>query len=221
MVDLPGALRGPVKISIQTRSAQRLVHGRRGSKEQSAIIGLFQYASMVRAIWDGASQDDPYGDLWLLQIEQSIAEAKEEITNMQKAIKHNFGNKSAMKVGLVKSAKPARFEITFSNPYGHLGAWLLVDMDDLVRNVLTGRYVGLTKRDESERLLHTASRAVRRAFSSPKGYRCLGLTRQDVRESNQKLQEAEQAMGVLPQSVLDAKLRAEYAPAIISEVANH
>ena len=210
----PGRLRNWVEMSIQTRQAQRLVRGRRGENGKPPIVGLYRYGAMTRAIWSGAGRDDPYADWALLQIEQTLTESKEEVAHRRQTIERDMGQVTAMKIGLAQSLEPVKIELTFSNPYGYMGGWLLVDMDELVLAGLTARHVGLITRDASERLLSDAGRAVRRAFAAAQGYRYLAVTRQDVREDNRKAQRARQTMGELPQGVIDGTLRAEHAPSI-------
>lgn len=209
---VPGRLRNWVEMTIQTRQAQRLVQGRRGAEGKPPIIGLYRYGAMTRTIWSGASKDDPYADWWLLQLEQTLTEAKDDITHMRQLIERDMAQMSAMNVGLAQSLEPTRIELSFSNPYGYMGAWLLADMDELVLAALTARHVGLHTRDASERMLNDAGRAVRRAFAAAQGYRFVAVTRQDVNEHNRRADRAKQNMGEVPQAVVDSTLRAEHAP---------
>lgn len=210
----PGRLRNWVEMTIQTRQAQRLVRGRRGGEGKPPIIGLYRYGAMTRTLWSGASRDDPYADWGLLQIEQALEESKAEVKQLRSIVEQDMTRVSAMRIGLAQSLAPTKIELTFSNPYGYMGGWLLIEMDELVLSTLTARHVGLLKRDESERLLSEAGRAVRRAFASAQGYRVTAVTRQDIRESNRRAQRAIQAMGELPQNVIDGTLRAEHAPTV-------
>lgn len=211
---VPGRLRNFVEMTIQTRQAQRLIRGRPGKEGKPAIIGLYRYGAMTRIIWMAASRDDPYADWYLLQIEQALTESKDEITALRKSVENDMARVSAMKVGLAHSLEPAKIELTFSNPYGYMGAWLLADMDELVLATLTARHVGLMNRDESEEMLSLAGRALRRAFASAQGYRATAIKREDLRQGTRRATRAKQAMGDLPQPVLDGELRAEHAPAI-------
>ncbi len=213
---VPGRLRNFVEMTIQTRQAQRLVGGRRGNDADGKppIIGLYRYGAMMRTIWAGASKDDPYADWYLLKVEQALTESKDELTHMQQTLGSDLARVAAMKVGLAHSLEPAKVELTFSNPYGYMGAWLLVEMDELVLAILTARHVGLINRDEAERRLHDAGRAVRRAFAVARGYKATAVKREDVRQNNRRAARAREAMGELPQAVLDGGLRPAHAPAI-------
>jgi integrating conjugative element protein (TIGR03761 family) len=211
---VPGRLRNFVEMTIQTRQAQRLVQGRRGIDGKPPIIGLYRYGAMVRTIWTCASHDDPYADWYLLKVEQALTESKDELASLKQTIEADMARVAAMKVGLAHSLEPAKVELTFSNPYGYMGAWLLADMDALALAALTARHVGLINRDDSERMLGEAGRAVRRAFATAQGYRATAVKREDLRQGTRRAERAKQAMGELPQSVLDGELRPEHAPAV-------
>lgn len=211
---VPGRLRNFVEMTLQTRQAQRLLQGRRGADGKPPIIGLYRYGAIVRTIWAGAARNDPYADWYLLQVEQALSESKDELAAMKQTIESDMARMSAVQVSLAHSIEPAKVELTFSNPYGYMGGWLLVDMDELVLSALTARHVGLMTRDTSERLLQRAGRAVRRALASAQGYRTTAVTRKDITDDTHRATIAKQAMGELPQAVIDGALRPEHAPAI-------
>jgi integrating conjugative element protein (TIGR03761 family) len=211
---VPGRLRNFVEMTLQTRQAHRLLQGRRGTDGKPPIIGLYRYGAIVRTIWAGAARNDPYADWYLLQVEQALTESKDELATVKQTIESDMERMSAVQVGLAHSIEPAKVELTFSNPYGYMGGWLLVDMDELVLSALTARHVGLMTRDASERLLQAAGRAVRRAFASAQGYRTTAVTRKDIIDRTRRAEIAKQAMGELPQAVIDGELRPEHAPAI-------
>ena len=211
---VPGRLRNFVEMTLQTRQAQRLLQGRRGADGKPPIIGLYRYGAIVRTIWASAARNDPYADWSLLQVEQALSESKDELAALKRTIESDLDRMSAVQVDRAHSTEPAKVELTFSNPYGYMGGWLLVDMDELVLSALTARHVGLMTRDASVRLLQAAGRAVRRAFASAQGYRTTAVTRKDIIDGTRRAEIAKQAMGELPQAVIDGKLRAEHAPAI-------
>ncbi|MCB1764281.1 MAG: DUF1845 family protein, partial [Gammaproteobacteria bacterium] len=66
----PGVLRGAVWLRLQTRQAERLIHGRSGNEGKPAIIGLAGFADRLKPIWQAAQDDDPYADWWLIRIHE-------------------------------------------------------------------------------------------------------------------------------------------------------
>ncbi|WP_162622915.1 PFL_4669 family integrating conjugative element protein [Salinisphaera orenii] len=210
----PGRLENFVEMTIQTRHAQRLVQGRRGNPDKPPIIGLFRFGSEVRMIWAGAEWNDPYADWWLLHVERTLQESRETIGAMRRSVDQQLEGVAAMNVGIAESAEPNRIELSFKTPYAFMGAWLLVDFDELVLRIMTARHVGLMTRDDSGRRLAEAGRAVRHAFDSVQGYQFMNVKRPDVRDNTRRGQKALERYGSLPQDVLDGGLRAEHAPEI-------
>ena len=72
----PGALRGEVRLTVQSRYAQRLIVGRAWTPEKPAIIGLVGFADRLRVIWHAARADDPYADWWLIKIDAALQRAR-------------------------------------------------------------------------------------------------------------------------------------------------
>ncbi|HSH28958.1 MAG TPA: TIGR03761 family integrating conjugative element protein [Thiohalobacter sp.] len=210
--DAPGALRSQATLEIQTRQAQRLVYGRRAEGGVQGIVGLLRFAALLRVIWSGSVNDDPYADWWLVQIEQELLAARETVAALRGEVDARLESAPAVNITLAQSLEPARVDLNFSNPYAFMAAYLLADFDALVRAVLTARHVGLLDRAGAERLLQEGGRSVRRAYNTAHGYRYLALTRDDVRQGTSKAIRARELLGDLPRAVLEGELRADHAP---------
>ncbi|MFT0140863.1 PFL_4669 family integrating conjugative element protein [Alcanivoracaceae bacterium MT1] len=210
----PGRLTNSVRMTIQTRVAQRLIHGRRADPASGtpAIVGLYRYAAMTRQLWTAAGNDDPYADWWLLRVEQETDAVREQIQRLRQHIDRFLEGAPAMDIALAHSLEPAVVELTFGTPYAYQGAYLLADLDELVLAIMTGRFVGLLDRETFERHLEESGRGVRRLFATIQGYRHLAVTRDDVRQATQKGQRAIELMGELPGEILSGELRAAHAP---------
>ena len=96
--DGPGALQGQAWLTLQTRQAQRLIRGRPAAAGKPAIIGLFGFADRLRGIWQGARQDDPYADWWLVKIEDALEAAEQVIQVEQAALAERFEASPALVV---------------------------------------------------------------------------------------------------------------------------
>lgn len=208
----PGALRGQTALRIQTRQAQRLVHGRNKGEDKPAIIGLIRFAALLRPIWTGARTDDPYADWWLLQIHEALEAAWAEIDRLNKTVQAHFQAVPGFQVSAAESLHPIEVPLIFGNPYSFRGAYLVARFDELVRAIMTARHVGLLTRDSAERLLHQGGRQVRGAYNAPLGYKYLGITREDIAQGNAKATQARALMGDIPPEVLSGDRRASYAP---------
>jgi integrating conjugative element protein (TIGR03761 family) len=213
----PGVLRGSATLTLQTRHAVRLVKGRSYSAEKPAIIGLLGFANLVRTVWHGARDDDPYADWWLLQVHDTLVQAELELAVLERALSARLEALSAIDVVAPESARPARIALNFSNPYAFRAAGLIGQFDGFACKVLSARHVGLIGRDESEKLLHQGGRWVRRALQSPVLYRLLGVTRDDVLQRTAKGLQAEETMGEVPDDVLRGDRRAPHAPAVVAQ----
>ena len=211
----PGVLRSQTVMEIQTRHAQRLVYGRRAEGGKPAIIGLMRFSAMLRPIWSGAANDDPWADWWLVRIERELQESKEALEALMGNVEKRLRSVRGVDVELAHSIEPVRVSLSFSSPYAFMGAYLLADFDALVRATLTGRHVGLLDRLSAERnFLYEGGRIVRRAFNAAYGYRYLGVVREDLRQGTAKAKRARDMLGDVPQEVVDGELRAAHAPDI-------
>ena len=74
----PGHLQGTATLVIQTRQAQRLLVGRAPREGKARMVGLPAFSGLMRAIWVAASQDDPYADGYLVQVQDGIEHARLE-----------------------------------------------------------------------------------------------------------------------------------------------
>ena len=210
--DQPGALRGGVTLTLQTRQAHRLVKGRAATAETPAIIGLLGFASLLRPIWHGARADDPYADWWLIKVHQTLELAHQGLDTACERLTQRTRDNDAIAVDGAMSTKPIRVALQFSNPYAFRGARVVARYDDLARMALTARHVGLMTGRDAEELLHHGGRLARRAFLGPVGYRLTGVTRADVTWQNETALRAREAMGEVPADVQSRASRAPYAP---------
>ena len=208
----PGALRSETSLVLQTHHSQRLVQGRAGEDGKQQIIGLVQFAALARSVWNGALADDPYAHWWLVRMHEAIEESATELQALQGHVGGLLQAIPGLTVSVAQSVEPIRLPLTFTNPFGFRGAYLLARFDELVRLVLTVRHVALADRDTSARLLADGGRHVRRAYNSVLRYRFLGINSDDIRLMTARGKEAEALMGPLPTEVMEGRLRAPHAP---------
>lgn len=204
----PGALRGQVWLTLQTRQAQQLIRGRTGSVDKPAIIGLIGFANRLRLIWQAARSDDPYADWWLLKIHDAIEQARQIIRGQQAELDSRLGAMAAIEVNVAASLRPYRVPLQFANPYAYRGAQLLAAYDTLVCTVLTARHIGLLEQEAAAGLLNRCTRTLRGIFAIPQGYRFLGIDREALRAGTGKSASARALMGEVPQEVLSGERRA-------------
>jgi integrating conjugative element protein (TIGR03761 family) len=197
---------------LQTHHAQRLIRGRAATADKSAIVGLFGFAERLRGIWQGARQDDPYADWWLVKMEDALVAAERQIQAEHAALAERLKALPALEVTVATSRKVYRTPLRFANPYAFRGAKLLAEYDELARGALTARHVGLMEANDAERLLGLCAGKIRGLFCLPQGYRFLGIDREALAQGTAKAERARKAMGEVPADVLSEDRRAVLAP---------
>ena len=119
-----------------------------------------KYASMIHAI--GAvrkilffSKDfnNPYADLYLLEIEKKVSEIKNEMK--QAVVKTNEMLDEQKKIGLelniMVSKEPLKIELNFDTPYGHMFVQLLGQFDFMARSLKTLQGKAIISQDEAHK----------------------------------------------------------------------
>lgn len=219
--DRPGALRGEVWITIQTRQAQRLVTGRKPTPDKPAIIGLTRFGSLTSLLHFCARLDDPYADWWLLKVEAALDQASAQIERMRQQVEALLAEHPGMQIELAESLEPVRIPLKFGNPYAYQGARLLTDFDALIRALLTARHVGFLDRDRTEKQLHLSGRAIRRALACAVGFKNQSTRRKDLEQNTARAMKARECMGEVPPDIMDRSRRARLAPEPASTTTTH
>lgn len=208
----PGALRGEVWLTLQTRQAQQLVRGRHGTADKPAIIGLVGFADRLRMIWQAARDDDPYADWWLLKVHEAIEHARHMVRSQQQALDAQLEQLTAMDVTVAASLRPYRIPLQFANPYAYQGAQLIAEYDTLSCTVLTACHIGLLESRAAESLLHRCARKIRGTFVLTQGYSFMAIDRPAVLKGTAKAIRAQEVMGLVPDDVLSGDRRAPLVP---------
>ncbi len=208
----PGALRGRVALTVQTRQAQQLIRGRNGSAQKPAIIGLVGFADRLRVIWQAARRDDPYADWWLIKIHEAIEQGGQLIRAWQTQVARRLADQPGLEVSVADSERPHRVHLQFANPYAYRGAQLLAEFDTLVRAILTAHHIGLLDNTFARTLIHSGGKTMRSTFAIAQGYRSLEIDRATLRSDEAKRDRARQAMGELPEAVLRGERLAPLFP---------
>ena len=212
----PGALQGQVWLTIQTRQAQQLIHGRAATPSKPAIIGLVGFADRLRVIWQAARNDDPYADWWLIKVHEAIELNVAYVRNWQGEMRHLLDQMTAMDITIAASSRPYRIPLQFANPYAYQAARLLSEYDALVCRVSTARHVGLLDSETSNGLIKSGARKIRATFLIPQSYRFLKIDRESVHKASGRSHEARQIMGEVPSDILSGERLAPVMPRKVS-----
>jgi integrating conjugative element protein (TIGR03761 family) len=210
----PAALRSAMTMTIQTGQAQRLVTGRKKSDGVQPIIGLMEFAHRLMVIWNAAADDDPYADWTLLLIEQSLTRARTLVREKTQWITSVLDGMEGFEIDIAHSARPITVPLQFANAFGYMGAYLVKEYDTLCCAAYTAQHIGLIDRKHSVSLLNETGRAIRRTFNLPASWRYTGVSRVDLQQASQNAHRAKEAMGEVPDDVIERRTRSRIAPDI-------
>jgi len=220
----PGVLRGQVWLTVQTSQAQQLVHGRAGTPDKPAIIGLVGFADRLRVIWLAARRDDPYADWWLIKVHEAIEASETFIRHRQVELDKHLEQMTGLEVNVASSQHPYRVQLQFANPYAYRAAQLVASYDQLVCTALTARHIGRLDGAAYVQVQQACARKLRALFMLPQGYRLLKIDRDMVRKAMGRSREARQIMGEVPEAILSGERQAPLVPrkmALPTGVAGH
>ena len=206
-------LSSEIFLTLQTRHAQALVRGR-DTPGHSRIVGLVSFADRVRLIWNGAQNNDPYADWWLIKIEDSINTSLKTIDTKHEEVKAKLETTRAMRITPAESKDPFRLELRFGTPYAFRAATMLGNFDALVTDALTAKHIGEVTSTECQNLIFDRAQKIRSTFNMPFMYRFLNIDRARPTTWEGVRTRAERLMGVLPDDIAVGKRRATLAPAI-------
>ncbi len=206
----PGALRGHVRLTVQTVHAQRLIWGRPAQPDVAAIIGLVGFADRLRQIWQAGAADDPYADWFLLRVEAGLEQARNQIKSERTTVP--AFDEEAIEVELAASTLPARIELRFATPYAYRAAYLLGQFDAHARRLLTARHIGFAAPDTVADSLRRCAHAIRASFAIPQQYRAFGVDRPGYAQRTPVAERARARMGEVPADVLEGRTLASVRP---------
>ena len=208
----PGALHGEVWLTVQTRLAQQLIHGRKATPDKPIIIGLVGFANRLRVIWQAARNNDPYADWWLIKVHEAIEGARNDISRQQVDLVKQLEQMTAMEVSIAASQRPYRVHLQFANPYAYRAAQLVAEYDRMACTALTARHIGILDGTAYVDIQQACAHKLRALFMIPQSYRFLKIDRESVRLKTGRSHEARQAMGEVPDAILSGENQAALVP---------
>ena len=209
----PGAIRSDGSVELHTEQGVYLFNGRDKTKDKPAIYGVPRFAGTVAQVYFDSMADDPWADWILLKVDIAIDNARERLEEIRKEVKKAYPQNRSIRLENQHSVKPVKKPLDFKVPsYPHRMAYLVVDTDYLILEILSLFHNGCMTRQQKERLVHLAGKAARYALQSATGFRHLGVTRNDVKANNPKARKAKELMGEVPEDILNLKVRSDYAP---------
>lgn len=200
LVKYPGHLSSQGTLQIKTRTGQK------------HFLCLLKFAKGVSVIYRAAKQDDPYADARLLEIESALENAQRFIQEKMDSYQPLVPTATSLSLPLVDTQNPLELPISFSTPYAHMAARILVEFDTLIRCIISLHHWGLLAEMPLHQLLQQLSKPIFQLWETAKRFQLTGLTRAALMEPI--VHEATSAMKPLDSRVLHKTLRAKYAPRI-------
>lgn len=214
----PGWVRTKAEIVLHTNIAHRLFYGRRRNDKEKikAIIGLVRFSINVNNIFECASHDDPWADAVLVDIEKRFSATNKLVKENTEVLDQLLDGMEGLRICINESVSPVTLPVEFRTVYGFMGARLLGQFDNLVRQGLVARHVGLIFKDDWGKLVMEAGKKIRDLFFLSTRYRYTGVTRNDVATNNEIARRALEKNGKLSQNILEGahEFRAKHAPYI-------
>ncbi|RMT95089.1 hypothetical protein ALP39_200291 [Pseudomonas marginalis pv. marginalis] len=214
-----GSLRSDVNLTLHTHHAARIWVGRPKSELKPGIIGLTGFCNLIKIISRGASQDDPYSDWWLLQLEEKVEGSSVALNEIKERLNSVMATlPPAISISENLSIQPVSLPLYIANPIGFKAASLLADYDEIVRRILLGHHVGLVGRRDMEGWIDEGAALMRKLFGLAQLYKYSGAARDDFAANNAKAETARkmyERYGELPRDILEGTRRSNFAPPII------
>ena len=173
-------------------------------------IGLVQFASQVAKIFKSAQADDPYADWYLMKTYDAIFTAKERLRKIEERTKFYFDNQRGLTLQYSPNKRWQR-ELRILTPYSYMGASLLTDLDQILRQIIIIRHVRV--QTENELTIKEPIKELQEAFAVPFSWKETKVTRADIHSGNQNANDAKAVFSeTLPEDVLNEKIEFSYLP---------
>lgn len=223
----PGALQMASDVTLHSQLGVALFVGRRGDKPKglSPIVGLTRFAKRVVEIWRASSEDDPYADHVLLDIEDAYEIAKKRLEKMSRDVRLAMDDYIDMDFSdtAMKSKKPTVVQAEFHCAWAWRGLKLVKQYDDLVKLALGGKHIGLYTEEDWTAIVHETGRGIRHMFLQGEYWIYTGIGRENVVEGDRFAKEAYEkyikrnrnGYLLIDGDVISGARRAKLAPKII------
>ncbi|MCG3471179.1 TIGR03761 family integrating conjugative element protein [Xenorhabdus bovienii] len=217
-----GVLKSSLNIELHTYYAIRLWEGRRreemtNPRKFSDILGMPQVIKRAGTISADSAADNPYADVWLVKLEQTLdaasANLQQSITTLQDTL---TSLPEHVTLSSVSSVEPLNIGVYSHSPLGYRCVWLLVGYDQLAMKTFQAFHYGLISRSERDTSLHNGSHAIRQVYGIVRSYRSLAVSRRDIQEKTPAGLEAMKLLGEPNPDILSGRLRSVFSPPLRS-----
>ena len=185
----------------------------RGGKPEGGV-GVIYFAKQMSDIWKAAALDDPYADLFLLRVYDGLKTIQREIRQLIKQYRETIQKEIRFDWHTTLTDEPEKIKLHFKQAYGFMAANLIAVFDEYACLLYAANQLGVVLDKSARELLAPIGEKIRVVFELPQHYTKLDITREDIRQQNDKAKTAAELMGQLNEKVLEGTLRAPHAPRI-------
>lgn len=197
----PGFIRTPMSITLNTREASMIFHGRKADPATNThpIPGLPAYTTMINKFWGDFLNGNLYACWWCMKLEQNIVKAEAHLQVIKKQLNDKVPDYFAqVDLGKSESVKPISVPASFSSSYSYKVLYLLIEMDQLMTKLLGMRHTAILNPADSQKMKSDLTNTVKQVLSGIRGYRENKVTAADVETKNAIAIAAAEEMGELP-----------------------
>jgi len=216
IIQRPGKMKADHFLTIETRMAQQMYNGRERTKDKEYITGFNRFGGLMTSLYLRAAQDDPYFDLWLINIETLLLETLDELKALNEQLTGLLNTNKKIEIAVPESINPIKVRLGFRNPYAFKAADLIVEFDEICKLLNAGRHTARLTHEQFHHLRQRSSKAIRRLFEEPLKYPTKGMiiSREEYRQGTRKALEAIEKWGALDDDIVAGTRRGAYAPPI-------
>lgn len=218
LTDGPGTLHGGASLILHTRQALDLVKGSNENTERGIpkVTGLIQFSRKLRVVLQAVAADDPTADWLLIRIEEALAMARNHIIKALEQVEQLLSSRRNVVVTLRQSSAPVKVDFSFGlgSPYIYQLVYVLEDFDRCTAALLTAKHVALMNAETASNSIRDCKHYIRRVLELPSQWSYQSVSREDIKQNNQRAIRAMKWLAEVPQEVLEGSRRAAFAPRI-------
>lgn len=200
----PGPVIPAATISLHTRIAVDLFHGRRG---------FTWFAANLNKLWGLSLQDDPYADYRLILIEEQLPLIRQYLSEKAEDVDVKLGALADAGIETLshQSVRPVVVPVAFRATQAAVAVLLLATLDQLTQKALMARHFGLMTGADWDGCVGTSAAAVRDLFALSE-QRASGASRDDFASKNARAREAVERLGTIPDEIVEGTRRPTMGP---------
>ena len=204
-----GALYSNATIMLHANASLKLWYGVKGK-----VVSVPYFFTRTFELESAASQDDPYADYGLINIENALNEAFIALNMLSSSIQADDNRRRRVNTSECQSMKPVEKLLAVKSRFGWRLVALLEDFDLFMVDLLDAQFKARVTRCDFELKKEQALTVFRHVLAVCHASKRSGLTRQDMREGNAKAEAAKTKFGRIPMEVMEGVVRAEFAPEV-------